>query len=504
MYYPDVGGKILVSSSNPNPVKAQIAHKAARGIVWNFLTYGLSKAVTLLTLSILAHLLTKSDFGLVAIAMVAINYLAVFKDLGLGAALIQRRGNIEEAADTVFTINLVIGLFLTTLIYPAAPFVANYFHDPQVTPVLRWLGVSFLINAIGSIHMVRLRREMDFRLKLIPDLGNSVVKGVVSVSMAISGFGIWSLVTGQLVGAVASTLLAWRVLPWRPRIHIKRSLAGSLMKYGTSVMGSDSIGVVVENLAAIIVGRFLGMAVLGIYSLAYRLPEMLIISILWVIGDVLFPAFSAIQNRSQDMVRGFLTTIRLMEIIVTPVCLGMIITADPIIRVLFGDQWLDAIPILRILAAYAWVYTIGFHVGAVYKAVGRPEILLKLSILTLIISFPALLIGARYGLTGVALSQLCIMIIRRTVGLTASIWFIDVKVSDILRQLKPSLQCGLIMSVITIPVYLFTLDTSPLIQLLVVSAIGASVYVGTLWIFQKDALLQIISLSGLSHHREVV
>ncbi len=444
-------------------------------------------------------MLSKGDFGLIAVAIVAINYLSIFKDLGLGAALIQRRGDIDEAADTVFTLNLVVGFFLAVTVFPIAPLIASYFGDPQVTPVLRWLGLSFLINAIGSVHIVRLTRELDFRRKLIPDMGNAIVKGVVSISMAFSGFGVWSLVFGQLSGAIASTVLVWTVFPWRPRITVNRSLAGTLFKYGASVMGTDSIGIVTENLATIIVGRICGLATLGVYSIAYRLPEMLVISILWVMGGVVFPAFSAIQNQTNEMREGFLATIRLIEIIATPICLGLVIAADPIIRVLFGDQWLDAIPILRILAVYAWIYSVGFHVGAIYKAIGRPDILFKLSIFTLVITVPALLIGAKYGLTGIVLGQLIAMIIRRIVSLTIGAHFIDVTFFHILRELKPALQSGFVLAAIAIPTLYFTKDLIPFFQLVAVVVLGAAGYLSILWISEKENLLQLVHLVRTSH-----
>ncbi len=481
----------MTGSNNTN---SDIARKAAHGVFWNFLAFGLSKGLVLLTLAILARLLTKDSFGLVAVALVAINYLSIVKDLGLGVALIQRRGDIEEAADTVFTLNLVVGFILTLVVFPIAPYVASYFADPQITPILRWLGVSFLINAIGAVHMVRLRRELDFRRKLIPDMGNAIVKGVVSISMAFSGFGVWSLVFGQLAGALVSTVIVWLVFPWRPRISVNRSLAKGLLKYGVSVMGIDALSIIAESLASIIVGRFFGMALLGVYSLAYRLPEMLVISNLWVMGAVVFPVFSAIQDQAEDIRKGLLATIRIIEMIATPVCLGLIVAADPIIRVFFGEQWLDTIPILRILAIHAWIYSIGFHFGDIYKAIGRPDILLKLSILTIVIVLPGLLIGAGYGLTGIALGYLIAMGVSTLVELLVATKFIEVTLFDILSQLKPALQSGIALTALALPALYLTENLNPFLQLLIVITFGATGYLGVLWHLEKENLLHLVNL----------
>jgi len=380
----------LINSPVPNEYNnRQIAQKTAQGFIWHFAAFFLGKIVVLITTSILARLLAKNDFGLIAVAVVVINYLSVLKDLGLGAALIQRKGNVQEAANTVFTINIVIGLVLSTIAIVLAPLVGIYFRDPQVTPVLRWMGISFIINALGSVHTNWLVRDLNYRRKLIPDLGGAFTKGIISIGMAYLGYGVWSLVFGQIAGAIASVVLVWIILPWRPRLSLDRTVAGGLMKFGAAVTAIDIINEITDNIDYVIIGRIFGLVPLSIYTLAYRLPEMLLISSLWVMGGVVFPAFSTVQDRPDELRRGFLASVRLVELIAVPICLGLLIAADPIVRVVFGNQWLDVIPILRVLAIYAWVYTLGYHVGGVYKAVGRPDILLGISIVTLIIIIPA-------------------------------------------------------------------------------------------------------------------
>lgn len=489
-----MSGKVL-DPTNQLPEKTQrIVQRTSQGLFWNFLAYGLSKGVLLITLSILARILSKGEFGIVAIAMVAINYLSVIKDLGLGAALIQRRGNIHDVADTVFTFNLVMGLLLSLFIIPLAPFISTYFNDPQVTPVLRWLGVSFFINALGSVHISRLQRDLDFRRKLIPDMGNAIVKGGVSIAMALSGYGVWALVFGQISGALVSVILVWIVMPWRPRLSLNFGLARELIRYGASIMGTDAISITTENFDSIIIGRVFGLTQLGIYGLAYRLPEMLLLSNLWVMGGVLFPAFSSIQEEPSKMRKGFLASVRLIEMIAVPICLGLIIAAHPIIMVLFGEEWLEAVPILRILAIYAWVNSIGYHVGGVYKAMGRPDILLKLSVITLVVIIPALLIGSRFGLIGVAIAQLAAMIIRRVISLVVASKLINVSLSSIFVELKPALMGGVALTIMTLMTLQLTIDLNVLIQLALVVLFGAGSYLGVLWWQERDNLLRVVRI----------
>jgi O-antigen/teichoic acid export membrane protein len=476
----------------------QIAQKTAWGFIWNFSSYFLGKIVVLITTSILARLLAKNDFGLIAIAVVAINYLSVLKDLGLGVALIQRKGDVKEAANTVFTINLIIGFVLSAIIIPLAPLIAIYFRDPHVTSVLRWMGVSFIINALGSVHTNWLVRDLDYRRKLIPDLGSPLIKGVISIGMAYLGYGVWSLVFGQIAGAIASVVLVWIILPWRPRLTLDRKIASGLMKFGASVTVIDIINEITDNIDYVIVGRIFGLVPLSIYTLAYRLPEMLLIGNLWVMGGVVFPAFSTIQDKPNELRRGFLASVRIVELISVPICLGLLIAADPIVRVVFGEQWLDAIPLLRVLAIYAWVYSLGYHVGGFYKAIGRPDILLQLSILTLIIIIPALLIGAKFGLIGVAIGHLVAILIRRIISLGLATRFVNVTILDIFGELKSSLIAALVMAPFTLIVSYLTVSLNPFLQLIFIVLAGALSYLGVLWWIEKENLMRLLRIVRVS------
>jgi len=471
-----------------------ITRKAGRGVIWNFLTFGVSKGILLLTTSLLARLLTKEDFGLVAIAVVAINYLSVIKDLGLGLALIQRRDDVEEAANTVFTINTLLGIGLSLLVLPIAPLFAAYFQEPQVTPVLRWLGLSFTLNALGATHINLLMRDLDYRRKFIPDISNTIVKGIISLWMAFAGFGVWALVFGQLTGALASVIAAWAVKPWRPRITVNFAIARQLVQFGASVTGVDILTVFVDNLSYLIIGRMLGVAALGVFSISYRLPEMLIVGNLWLIASVLFPAFSSIQDQPEELRRGFLVSIRLVQLIVMPLCLGLFVAADPIVRVFFGEQWLEAIPLLRLLSLYALVYSVGYHAGDVYKAIGRPDILFKLNLMSILVLVPALMIGSQFGLIGFAWGYLIAIALDQTITIYVATRFLKVSFLDILKELKPAILGALCMTPVAFGVLTLTSDINVFLQLTLVVISGAITYLSIIWWQEGKSLLRLVQV----------
>lgn len=477
-----------------------LATKAAKGVAWNYFSFGLGKGLVLVTTAVLARLLTPEQFGVVGFATLAVSYLSVLKDLGLGAALIQRQDDVEEAADTVFTLNLLLGGILTLLAFLIAPLIASYFREPQVTALLQVLAFSFVINAVGAIHTVRLQRQLDFRRKALPDIGRSLIKGIVSIGLALAGFGVWSLIVGQMASSVAGVVLSWWMFPWRPKLRLATNLVRQMLNFGLSVIGTDGLTILNDTLDYLIVGRVLGSVALGIYTLAYRLPELLVFNLLWVLSAVIYPAYSSVQRETAVLEQAFWTTTRYIELVVMPLCLGLIIAADPLIRVFFGTQWLEAIPVMRLLAFYALVRSVGYHIGDVYKAMGRPDILLKLGIGSLFVLLPSLWFGAQYGLVGVAWAHALVALARTITRWLVASRFITIRWYAIWAALKPSVLGGVVLLLLALPTLLITASLPPLVQLVATAVSGAVGYLIVLWVMERDSLLlagRYVGLKGV-------
>jgi lipopolysaccharide exporter len=490
----------MISTDQSQPSPHEIGKKVAHNAGWNYLSFGLSKALNLVVVSILAHLLTPNLFGIVALATLAIDYLSILSDFGLGAALIHRRENIDEASNIAFTFNLLIGFSLTGVVMAISPFAALFFHEPSLTPILRWLGLTFAISSIGSVHKALLQRDLRFGKKLIPELGNTLVKGGLSIWLAIVGHGAWSLVYGQLAGVSASAVLLWIVIPWRPRLMINSNITNQLFKYGFPVMTDRAFTTFADSFDYFLIGRFFNTTALGIYTLAYRLPDLLIINTLSVLAAVFFPAFSSIQNQQDVLRKSFLSTIRYVQLLVTPLCLGLLVAADPIIRVVFGEQWLQSIPILQVLSLYALALSIGFHVGDIYKAIGRPDILLKLALPILIIRLIALWVGSQYNLIGIAIGHLVATSIEVIIRASVAINILKVSLREILNQLTAFIG-GVSLLALAIPVLYLTQDTSPSIRLISVVIAGATGYICTMWFLERDTILKGFGMLGFFTQR---
>lgn len=470
---------------------------AARAVVWNYISFASGKVLVLVTMAVLARLLTPADFGIVGYTTLVIAYLGVLMDLGFGAALIQRRHHVAEAAETVYAVNLILGGVLTAATALGAPLVADFFREPLVTPLLRVLSFTFILEALGSVPLVLLKRDLAFRRKLIPDIGRSIIKGAVSIGAATAGFGVWALVWGQLAGVMASVILAWWVVDHRPRPRLHRGELRSLSRFGAPLIITDIQYAIWANLDYVVVGRLLGDSALGIYTLAYRLPELLVQSVWRVLANAIFPVFSTIQDRADLLRRGYLATIRYTQVIVVPLCVGLFLTAEQSVAALFGDQWAEAVPVLRVMAVFSLIGSVGVNAGDVYKALGRTGVLARLSALELIALVPALLLGARHGLVGVAWAHAAVATADTAVRLAVANRMVDTTFGDVWRQVAPSLAAGLWMAAAVVPVLWATGSASPIVALLAATAAGAAAYGVALWRIDPAVIRRIAGFAGL-------
>jgi O-antigen/teichoic acid export membrane protein len=464
--------------------------KTVHAVAWNYASFALSKGVVLITMAVLTRLLPPETFGIVSLATVIISYLSLLQDLGLGSALIQQRNNVQEAANTVYAANFIVGILFFSLTFAIAPAAAVFFRVPAVEIMLKALAFTFVIDPFGSVHIALLQRDLAFRKKLIPDLGRLLVKAVVTIVLAVKGFGAWSLIIGQLSSSVSSVILARIVLRRNLRMRIEKAQLGRLLKFSVPFMGFNLVNALISNVEFVVIGRTLGEVALGIYTITYRIVDLLIMNVWVVLAAAMFPALATIQHQPHLLRRAFLSVTQYVQVFIVPISLGLIIMAEPIIRVLLGTQWLEAIPILRLLPVAFLIFSVGTTAGDVYKAIGRPALLLKMGLLHVAILIPLLLLGVQYKLVGVALSLIATAFLVKIVHLVVVVRVIGVTVSEVMRALRPAFVGGTAFTLVTTPLIYSIDDQPPVVQLLAAGAAGAAAYIGTLWLLEKEVVIK--------------
>jgi PST family polysaccharide transporter len=377
--------------------------RTALNVLWVVLATMAGRLLSLAALAALARLLTPSDFGLLAFALVYITYAETVGDLGAGMALIYWPGRREDAAQVAFALNVGMGLAWFALTLAVAPAVAGFFGNPSGADVLRALAWSFPLKALGNTHDALCQKDLRFKARALPELGLAAAKGLVAVALAAAGFGVWSLVWGQLAGTALWTALLWRVVPWRPDRRWPEGLLGPMLAYGRGMVAVNVLAAVVHHADLVVVGRMLGATALGLYHVAYKVPEMTITVVMWAVSRVLFPAMSRARAEGRSSIETYLAALRYSSLLTVPAAVALPLLAEPLVHMLFGKPWTGAAPVLSALAAYAGLRSLGTQAGDVLKAAGRPDVLAGLGLARALVLIPALVLAARSGAVAVAL-----------------------------------------------------------------------------------------------------
>ncbi len=457
--------------------KTNFAAETLRGTFWTYAAYFSGKLLVFISTVILARLLTKDDFGVVGYALVTISFLDVLSDLGVGPALIYEREN-PKTADTAFWLGLAVGVGLFILAWLIAPLAGLYFKDMRAVPVIRVLALTFPLSALSNIHDSLLRKHLAFKNRFIPDFARAVGKGVFSVLLAAFGFGAWSLILGQLAGTAVTVLAYWKVLPWRPSFNFVSNTARSLLSYGISIVSVDTLAMLLLNVDYLFVGRFMGAAALGVYSLAFRIPDLLITQFCNVISKVIFPVYVKMRDESRNLARGFLMTMQYVSIVTVPLGIGLALVSEPFVLTFLTEKWVEAIPVMQAISIYALLFSLSYNAGSLYKAQGHPEILTRLALVRLALLVPALYWAtARIGtIAAVGWTHAVVALLAGLLNLYVAGRMINTPFRTLLEALRPAVVSGLMMTLAVLVVLNWSAAAPPLVQLLAASAAGAAVY----------------------------
>jgi O-antigen/teichoic acid export membrane protein len=470
-----------------------LGKKTAQGVLWNYVSFAGGKLLTFISTIILAWLgLGPDQFGEVAIALLAITYLEAIGDLGIAAALIYQRDDVERAAQVAFSISIAMGIVLWGLATLSAPWVGAYFNEPGAVPMLRVLAFTLLIQSFGNVHMALLTKELEFRRKLLPDLSRNFAKGFGAIGLALLGFGPWSIVWGQVLSAFAATIALWIAQPWQPRLLWDTQLGKHMLSYGLQILGIEILAVFWSTADYVMVGRYLGKTDLGLYQTAFRISDLLIINMCVVAGRVLFPSYAKLSHDSAALKRGFLTTLRYISLITLPVSIGLAAIAPFFVTIFFGSRWLLMIPALALLALRAGISTLSFNSGHLFKAIGRPDIVNKEMVVKLSVLLVVLWQTVPYGFVVVALGQIGVALFSVVLDLSITMYVLKVALRSIWQQIQSALIAALVMGAAVWLVVANTPAGWELIGLAGAIAVGIGSYAGMLWLMERELLVDSI------------
>jgi lipopolysaccharide exporter len=403
-------------SAEPTATSHRLGVAALAGFLWSYGGLLLGKVFFFLATLVLARVLVPEDFGLVAFALAVLAYVNNVAIHGVGETLVYRTdARDQRVASTAWWLAVGLSVVLVAAVWLLAPLVAT-FEDPDAVWVLRVISLYLVVASLTSTHGYLFRHDLQFRKLFLPTQLSGLVRGGSAVALALAGAGVWSLVGGQLAGAVVgAAALAW-ISRWRPSLSLARDQIAPMLRVGSAFTAVAILGEAARNLDFVIVGIRLGAEELGYYVLAFRLPELAVLALFEVAWGVLFPFYSRVRDEraegDEDVHRrlgeAYVRTMRVGGLLAFPLALGMAALAQPLVTTLYGDRWEPSVWPLALVAVWAAVNAVGGMPGTVFKALGRPGLLTRCIVVYLVLLLPSLWLAAGYGIVEVAAAHLVV------------------------------------------------------------------------------------------------
>ena len=381
------------------------------GVRWSAVaTYG-CQAVQLVTSIVLARLLVPEYFGLLAMAQVFVGFADTFSRMGFNQAIVQRKQISEELLSSLFFVTLAVSCLIAVILACASPVFAWIYRNPEVTPIVATLSLIFILRAPCLVPAALLTRRLAFNRLAIIDISIATLTAVAAITLARFGWGVWALVWPTVAGPLIRMPMLYVASGWRPRPLFRWSEVRSVMGFGANLTGFNIFNYFSRNADNFIIGAFLGPIPLGYYSLAYGILLRPRNAVSNVLGRVLFPAFSRMQDDDARLKAAYLRACSAIAFITFPMMLGLLVVARPFVEVVLGEKWLPAVPLICLFAPLGMLQSIGTTQGQIFLAKGRADWMFRLGIVRGIIIVCGFLIGVRWGVLGVAESYALIIVV---------------------------------------------------------------------------------------------
>jgi len=476
----------------------QFKEKVVKGIIWSATRIWGRQFVTFLVFVVLSRLLEPETFGLVALASVFTAFMTIFVDQGFSQAIVQKAEIDKEHLDTAFWTGIIVGGLLTIITIAASTLVANIFQEIKLVPIIRWLSLSFLLAAFSSTQKAILRRKLAFKSLAIRSMWETVIAGIVGVTMAYLGFGVWSLVALKLVGGLVGAIVLWRITDWRPGLNFSIKHFKEMFTFGLNIVGIKILDFFNRRSYDLLIGYFLGPIILGYYTIANRLLLVMIQLLTGIVTSVAFPAFSRLQHDIEKMKSAFYKAIQYTSLIAFPAFLGMSVLAPELVFALFGEKWSASVPLMQILALVGMLQSVSLFNSSVFKGTGKPSWQLGILLITSISYVLVFLLLIQWGIVAVTAGYVFVSYFLSPLGLFAVKKLIQINLKTYFRQFIAPLTGSLIMVGAIIGLkYLLSDEVDLYLRLSLFISVGVLTYIFVILFIARETSRQILGLIGL-------
>lgn len=453
--------------------------KAGRNARWIAVSQIARYGIQLIGLAVLARLIPPDAYGVMAMALVATNFANLLRDMGAGAAIIQRKKLSAEVCHTVFWSNIAVGVLLMLALALTAPLLARAFHSPTLGPVLLALSITFPIASSAAVHQSLFERNSNFRTLARIEIVSACCGVLAGISAAIIGADVFSLVIQSLTSTILSAAQLWISNKWRPKRHWDTSEFFNVWRFSSYLTAFNLLNYLSRNVDTIVIGRMLGSGALGIYSQAYRLMLLPLQTFTSVASRALFPVLSRVTS-SNELAAIYLRSLTLVIAVTAGVVAWLWGTREPLVRVLLGPQWGQVADLLFWLAPVTLIQTIVSSVGPLLMAIGRTDLLMRLGIIGTLLTVSSFLIGAHWGLAGVASCYLLANALNAIPCLITICKCLDIPASALFKAIAPFVAASALIAfaLSQLNALLISDRVGPVTGLIFLSLVGTGIWLG--------------------------
>lgn len=422
--------------------------KTAKGVGWGFADNILGLGITAAANIILARILSPADFGIIGMTAIFMTLSTSLVDSGFTGALTRKKDAVKADFDTVFYFNLAVSCLLYAVLFFCSPFIARFFREPILVPVIRILGISLVINAFGIVQKIILVRRIDFRTQAWISLVSSFAAAVAAVAMAFYGFGVWSLVVLQVGKLAVNTILLWSVSKWHPGLCFSRKSFRDMFSFGGRLLITSIISTIWSEMYSFIVGKMYSSSVLGQYSRADKVKNMVTSNVSSVMQKVSYPVLASIQDEGERQINVYRKVLKTTVLISFTAVFGVWAVAGPFMLTVFGDQWLPAVGYLRIMCFSGLFLPLMMCSANVINADGRSDITLVLEILKTVMGLIPVVFGIIFSVEALLWSMVGVSFILFVVHAAYVSKVIHYSVGRQLADILPTLCVSIVMALI--------------------------------------------------------
>lgn len=421
--------------------------KVFSNFLWRFAERSGAQIVAFVVSIILARILAPEAYGTIALVTVFTTILQVFVDSGMANALIQKKDADDLDFSTVFYFNMTVCLVLYSLMFLASPWIAQFYHDPELTPVVRVLSLTLVISGVKNVQQAYVSRTMQFKRFFYATLGGTVGAAILGIAMAYQGYGVWALVAQQLFNATVDTIILWVTVKWRPKWMFSFTRLKSLFSFGWKLLMSGLLDRFYNELRQLIIGKMYSSADLAYYNRGQQLPNVIVNNINTSIDSVLFPAMSKEQDDAEKVRNMTRRSIKTSTYIMAPLMMGLTFMANGVVRLLLTDKWIFCVPYLRIFCITYMFYPLHTANLNAIKAMGRSDLFLGLEIAKKAAGMVLLLVSMWFGVMAMAYSLLAASLISQIINAGPNKKLLNYSYGSQIKDILPNLLLALLMGV---------------------------------------------------------